>query len=100
MHQVGRSYRSEREGGLGQCIMLLRIGQVQGTRGCILGQPAVYCCSGRIASSSVFCYVLRSIAACAVGVDGELCKGIGEVTQNYIYLNPQGQVFGDVVYCD
>ena len=52
--------------------MVLQIGQVQGTRGCLLGQLAVFCWSGKIVSSSGSCHVLHIIAACAVDVGGEL----------------------------
>ena len=52
--------------------MVLQVGQVQGTRGCLLGQLAVFCWSGRIVSSSGYCHVLHSIVACAVDVGGEL----------------------------
>ena len=34
----------------------------------------MFCWSGRIVFSSGSCYVLRSIAACAVGVGGEFCQ--------------------------
>ena len=80
--------------------MVLRIGRVQRTRGCLVRQLAVFCWSGWIVSSSASCYVLRSIVACAVGIGGELCQRPWRSQAELHLPDPQGQVFGDVVYCD